>query len=74
MLERYAPARARSLWTGAAIAGLLLSLLPLLFGVSADAAVKIILGPMHFAVAAVVIPFMPGGGTLLRRPRTHGGS
>ncbi|QDY77929.1 DUF6069 family protein [Streptomyces qinzhouensis] len=54
-LERFGVRRARAVWTGAAVAGLALSFLPLT-GDGMDGATRTVLALMHLAVAAVLIP------------------
>ncbi|MFC8779053.1 DUF6069 family protein [Streptomyces nigra] len=59
-LERSAVRRARAVWTGAAVAVLVLSFLPLT-GEGMDAGTRATLALMHMAVAAVLIPGLTGG-------------
>ncbi|WP_405657552.1 DUF6069 family protein [Streptomyces sp. RK9] len=65
-LERFAPHRARALWTGAACAGLAVSFLPFI-GDGMDGGTRTTLALMHLAVAAVLIP------GLAARPSRSGG-
>ncbi|MFE6930414.1 DUF6069 family protein [Streptomyces sp. NPDC057699] len=54
-LERFGVRRARAVWTGAAVAVLALSFLPLA-GDGTDTGTRAALALMHLAVAAVLIP------------------
>ncbi|MFI7274027.1 DUF6069 family protein [Streptomyces sp. NPDC049879] len=55
LLERFAPARARTVWTATAVVVLVLSMLPVL-NVEATGGAKAVLALAHVAVAAVLIP------------------
>ncbi|MEU5977891.1 DUF6069 family protein [Streptomyces sp. NPDC047315] len=57
-LERFAARRARAVWTGAAIAVLAVSVLPLTGDMAGGTRAALAL--IHLAVAAVLIPGLPG--------------
>ncbi|WP_052847908.1 DUF6069 family protein [Streptomyces avicenniae] len=57
VLERFASARARTVWTAVAVVVLALSCVPLL-DVEATGGTKAVLALTHFAVAAVLIPLL----------------
>ncbi|MFE6398948.1 DUF6069 family protein [Streptomyces alboflavus] len=59
-LERFAPHRARAVWTGLAGAVLAVSFLPFI-GDGMDGGTRATLALMHLAVAAVLIPGLGGG-------------
>ncbi|WP_234315865.1 DUF6069 family protein [Streptomyces sp. NRRL F-5527] len=59
-LERFAPGRARAVWTGVAVAVLAVSLLPLA-GDGMDGGTRVTLALMHLAVGAVLIAGLAGG-------------
>ncbi|MFZ4153186.1 DUF6069 family protein [Streptomyces pseudogriseolus] len=59
-LERFAPGRARAVWTGVAVAVLAVSFLPLA-GDGMDGGTRVTLALMHLAVAAVLIAGLAGG-------------
>lgn len=61
LLERFT-SRGRTIWRLLAAATLLLSFLPIV-SVQATTGAKTVLALMHIAVAAVLIPALPGGGS-----------
>jgi hypothetical protein len=58
LLERLT-GRARTLWTAAATAVLVLSFVPLLLGPTTATSTRVVLGLMHVTVGAVLIPTLP---------------
>jgi hypothetical protein len=75
VLERFGARRARAIWTGAAVAVLAVSFLPLT-GDGMDGGTRASLALMHLAVAAVLIPGLGGkspgtGANATRGDRRH---
>ncbi|MFE2644765.1 DUF6069 family protein [Streptomyces nigra] len=62
-LERSGVRRARAVWTGVAVAVLVVSFLPLT-GDGMDAGTRVTLALMHMAVAVVLIPGLTAGSTV----------
>ncbi|WP_406151522.1 DUF6069 family protein [Streptomyces sp. NBC_01012] len=71
VLERYWMRRARAVWTGAAVAVLAMSFLPLT-GDGMDSGTRAVLGLLHLAVAAVLIPGLRAKGAAVATPPASG--